>query len=225
MQAGTRDALSCMDRQQPTRPHGHVSGLLVKINMGHYFRRGPCLMDPIDYLDRKRGRAYNKRAIVTPGMSSRITELARVSLSIPINIVPIEETIPQFNVKSQSQTEPYPSCSWCMPSVPMSAVRLTIIPDVPPGGCPGRQRSTAATSGSRICLSNIIFIIVNMRRRSASSISTSISTTVMVWRTSSTSTSITSRRNNPITSISSIVSVCSGFSTSFFASSTILIIC
>ena len=41
MQAGTRDAsLSCMDRHQPTGPHGHVSGPLVKFDMGHYSRRG-----------------------------------------------------------------------------------------------------------------------------------------------------------------------------------------
>ena len=40
MQAGTRDALSCMDRYQPTGPHGHVSGPLVKIDMGHCIRRG-----------------------------------------------------------------------------------------------------------------------------------------------------------------------------------------
>ena len=40
MQAGTRDALSCMDRHQPTGPHGHVSGPLVKFDMGHYFRKG-----------------------------------------------------------------------------------------------------------------------------------------------------------------------------------------
>ena len=41
MQAGTRDTLSCMDRHQPTGPHGHVSGPLVKFDMGHYVRRGP----------------------------------------------------------------------------------------------------------------------------------------------------------------------------------------
>ena len=40
MQAGTRDALSCMDRYQPTGPHDHVSGPLVKIDMGHCIRRG-----------------------------------------------------------------------------------------------------------------------------------------------------------------------------------------
>ena len=40
MQAGTRDALSYMDRYQPTGPHDHVSGPLVKIDMGHCIRRG-----------------------------------------------------------------------------------------------------------------------------------------------------------------------------------------
>ena len=41
MQAGTRDALSCMDRHKLTGPHGHISVPLVKFDMGHYFRRGP----------------------------------------------------------------------------------------------------------------------------------------------------------------------------------------
>ena len=44
MQAGTRDSMSCMDRHQPTGPHGHVSGPLVKFDMGHYFRRGHDLL-------------------------------------------------------------------------------------------------------------------------------------------------------------------------------------
>ena len=41
MQADTRDALSCMDRYQPTGPHGHVSG------------GGYDLFDPIGYLVKK----------------------------------------------------------------------------------------------------------------------------------------------------------------------------
>ena len=44
MLAGTRDVLSCMDRHQPTGPHGHVSGPLVKFDMGHYFRIGHDLL-------------------------------------------------------------------------------------------------------------------------------------------------------------------------------------
>ena len=39
-QAGHRDTL-CKNRHQPTRPHGHVSGPLVKFDMGHCIRRGP----------------------------------------------------------------------------------------------------------------------------------------------------------------------------------------
>ena len=58
MQAGTRDALSCMDRHQPTGPHGHVSGPLVKIDMGHCIRR----LYPIGYLDRIRDRACKRES-------------------------------------------------------------------------------------------------------------------------------------------------------------------
>ena len=42
-QAGTRDTLSCKDCHQLTGPHGHVSGPLVKVDMGHYFRRGAMI--------------------------------------------------------------------------------------------------------------------------------------------------------------------------------------
>ena len=65
LQAGTRDTLSYKHRHQPTGPHDHVSGPLVKFDMGHYIRRGPGPLDPIGYLDRKRDHAYNQRVIVT----------------------------------------------------------------------------------------------------------------------------------------------------------------
>ena len=63
MQAGTRYALSCMDRYQPTGPHGHVSGL--KLTWDTVSAGGYDLFDPIGYLDRKRDRAYKQRVIVT----------------------------------------------------------------------------------------------------------------------------------------------------------------
>ena len=69
MQAGTRDALSCTDRYQPTGPHGHVSGPLVKFDMGHYPQGAMTSLVPIGYLDRIRDRACKQRVIVTPAKS------------------------------------------------------------------------------------------------------------------------------------------------------------